>query len=104
MSLGVLKELVRFRGIASTSSRESFLVSCECLEGALPASSGFSVSGPSLSEASPKRALRSMDARVGLGADKLLVRDKTWDALEPFPSSFWRGTVYFLELEWVLFS
>lgn len=96
VSLGVLKELVRLRGMASISSLENFLVSCGCLEGPVPASSSFSVSGPSLSEASPKRALRSMDARVGLGADKLLVRDKAWDTLEVLPCSFWRGTVYFL--------
>lgn len=89
VSLGVLKELVRLRGIANISSLESFLVSWGCLAGALPASwDGLSVSGPSLSEASPRRARRSMDALVGLGANKLLVRLKAWDTLVVLASSF----------------
>lgn len=89
VSLGVLNELVRLRGIASISNLESFLVSWGCLAGALAASwDSLSVSVPSLSEASPRRARRSMDARVGLGADKLLARFKAWDTLEALPSSF----------------
>lgn len=89
VSLGVLKELVLLRGIASMSSLESFLVSWGCLAGALLASWDIrSVSVPSLSEASPRRARRSMDALVGLGADKLFVRVKAWDTLELLPSSF----------------
>lgn len=97
VSLGVLKELVRLRGIASISSLDSFLVSCGRLAGALPASwDSRSVSVPSLSEASPRRALRSTEALVGLGADKLPVRLKALDTLEVLSSSFLRGTVYFL--------
>lgn len=89
VSLGVFKEFVRLRGIANISSLESFLVSWVCFDGTLPASCNtLSVSVPSLSEASPKRARRSMDALVGLGADRLFVRPKAWATLEVLPSSF----------------
>ena len=89
VSLGVLNELVRLRGIASISNLESFLGSWGCLAGMLSAScDSLSVSVPSLSEASPRRARRSMDALVGLGADKLLARLKAWDPLELLASSF----------------
>lgn len=89
LSLGVLNELVRFRGMASISSLESFLASWGCLAGVLLASwYSLSVSVPSLSEASPRRARRSMEVLVGLGADRLLARLSAWDTLELLVSSF----------------
>lgn len=89
LSLGVLNELVRLRGMASMSSLESFLASWGCLAVALLASwYNLSVSVPSLSEVSPRRARRSMEVLVGLGADKLLARLNAWDTLELLVSSF----------------
>jgi len=77
VSLVVLNEPDRLRGMASISSLESFLASWGCLAWALTVSwDSLSVSVPSLSEDSPRRARRSMEALVGLGVDKLLARLK----------------------------
>ena len=99
VSLGALKELVLLRGMASMSSRVNLLASLLCLEAASLASR--SVSEASLSEASPRRARRSMEALVALGADRLLERLSAWEPLPP-PSSFFSGTVYFLPGWWRL--
>ncbi len=100
VSLGVLKEPVLFLGRAKTSNRESFLLSWAPRMFAEGLTSEFwdvrSVSVPSLSEASPKRARRSIEALVGFGAERLLERAKALCTLDLLVPSFWRGTVYFL--------
>lgn len=73
VSLGVvLKELVRLRGSANMSRRDSGRFASGAGRAVVPSSLALfevlSVSGPSLSEASPRRARRSMEARVGRGA------------------------------------
>lgn len=80
LSLGAVKEPVLFLGIAKMSSLDNFFPSAETLAGAVIWSEFWearSVSVPSLSEASPRRARRSMDARVGRGAERLLERVRT---------------------------
>lgn len=80
LSLGAVKEPVLFLGIAKMSSLESFFPSADILGGAVIWSEFWdarSVSAPSLSEASPRRARRSIDALVGRGADRLLERVRT---------------------------
>lgn len=97
VSLGVVKELVLFRGRANMSSLEScFLLSWEALVVPLASWEILSVSVPSLSDASPRRARRSMEALVGLGAYMLLERLRAWDTLEDLEDSFCRGVAYFL--------
>lgn len=92
VSLGAVKEPVLFLGIARMSSRDSFLPSAGALNVDATWSEFWeprSVSAPSLSEVSPRRARRSMEARVGRGADRLLDRVRTcWvAALGVFPPS-----------------
>lgn len=73
-SLGTVKDPARFLGMARMSSLESFLASTSCLEDAVVPSgcaAVFSVSALSLSEVSPNRARRSLEALVGLGVDRL---------------------------------
>lgn len=108
VSLGVVKELVLLRGSARRSNREG----CRFTSwGArVPGIAGVpdslalcqvrSVSGPSLSEASPRRARRSMDARVGRGADRELDRASACATVPPLRpalvgSSLCRGAALF---------
>lgn len=92
LSLGAVKEPVLFLGIAKMSSLDSFFPSADTLVGAMMWSEFWeprSVSAPSLSEASPRRARRSIDARVGRGAERLLdlVRTCCADVFGVFPLS-----------------
>lgn len=91
-SLCPVKEPARFRGMARMSRRDSFLV---CSGAGRPTGSGCagdtrSPSAASVSEASPRRARLSRDARVGRGVDRLLERVSaccTFCALEARPRS-----------------
>lgn len=108
-SLGPVKEPARFRGMARMSRRDSFLA---CSAAGRTPGSGLagaprSPSADSVSEASPSRARRSREARVGRGVDRLLERVRAcctfWALPEPRLCSsraagdggravgFWRG-------------
>lgn len=99
LSLGAVKDPVLFLGIARMSSLDSFFPSADTLAAWSEFWEPLSVSAPSLSDASPRRARRSMEARVGRGADRLLdlVRTCWFKVFDVLPlSSFCRGAVSFL--------